>query len=195
LSNDPELLPVLDIGDHQDLAAGEFSAWLAATLSQGDAAVACGDCNACCKAAQFIHVTPQDQAALAHIPAELLFAAPGAPAGVKLLGYNEQGHCPMLVDDACSIYAHRPQACRVYDCRIFAAANIAAGDGARTAVSQTARRWRFSYADNAAQQAHAQVVQQAQRVLANRQDYPNSLVDNPTALALYAVRNAAASND
>ena len=32
----------------------------------------------------------------------------------------------MLVDDACSIYEHRPRACRTYDCRIFRRASARA---------------------------------------------------------------------
>ena len=36
------------------------------------------------------------------------------------MGYDERGHCPMLVDGDCSIYEHRPRTCRTYDCRVFA---------------------------------------------------------------------------
>ena len=50
------------------------------------------------------------------------------PKGNMLLGYDENGHCPMLIDDKCSIYEHRPITCRSYDCRIFPAAGIVAGD-------------------------------------------------------------------
>ena len=30
------------------------------------------------------------------------------------MGYDERGHCPMLVDGDCSIYDHRPRTCRMY---------------------------------------------------------------------------------
>ena len=95
----------------------------------GGSDVPCGTCTACCTSSQFVHIEPDERDALAHIPAELLFPAPGRPRGHVLLGYDERGHCPMLVDGACSIYAHRPRTCRTYDCRVFAAAGVDPGDG------------------------------------------------------------------
>jgi Fe-S-cluster containining protein len=82
---------------------------------------------------------------LAHIPAELLFPAPLRPRGHVLLGYDEHGHCPMLVDGSCSIYEHRPRTCRTYDCRVFAAADIEVDDVAQDAIARRARRWRFDH--------------------------------------------------
>jgi Fe-S-cluster containining protein len=90
-----------------------------------------------------VHIGPDETDTLAHIPRELLFPAPRLPRGHVVLGYDERGHCPMLVDDRCSIYAHRPNACRTYDCRVFAAAGIEMGDDDRP-VAQQARRWRFT---------------------------------------------------
>jgi uncharacterized protein len=132
-----------------DLPAGPFSAWLegvqAAIAGEADSDVPCGDCTACCTASQFVHVAPDEADALAHIPRELLFPAPGLPRGHQLMGYDERGHCPMLVDGACSIYEHRPRTCRVYDCRVFAAAGIdAEGDGG-VEIARRARRWRFDH--------------------------------------------------
>ena len=87
----------------------------------GDAesVVPCDGCTACCRSAQFVTIGPEESDTLAHVPPALLFPAPGASAGTLLLGYDERGHCPMLVDDRCSIYDHRPRACRTYDCRVF----------------------------------------------------------------------------
>lgn len=51
----------------------------------------------------------------------------------------------MLVNDACSIYAHRPRTCRSYDCRAFAAASVGPGAGPRAAVNERVWRWRFDY--------------------------------------------------
>jgi uncharacterized protein len=137
-----------------DLPAGEFSTWLvgvqAAIAGGADSAVPCGDCTGCCTASQFVHVGPDEADTLAHIPRELLFPAPGLPQGHQLMGYDERGHCPMLVDGACSIYEHRPRTCRVYDCRVFAAAGIdpevdrAAVDGG-IEIARRARRWVFDH--------------------------------------------------
>ncbi len=114
-----------------------------AALRQGrDADVPCGDCCACCSTAHFVHIGPDETDTLAHVPAALLFPAPGHPAGTVLMGYDERGHCPMLRDCLCSIYEHRPLTCRVYDCRAFAAAGI---DADRDGITRRARRWTFRY--------------------------------------------------
>ena len=59
----------------------------------------CGTCTACCTSSQFVHIGPDEVDTLAHIPAELLFPAPRMPKGHVLLGYDERGHCPMLIDE------------------------------------------------------------------------------------------------
>ena len=56
------------------------------------------------------------------------------------MGYDEHGHCPMLVEDRCSIYEHRPRTCRVYDCRVFPATGIAPD---RAAIAEQSERWVF----------------------------------------------------
>src|SRR6266508_6252442 len=95
------------------LPAGQFSSWLAGLQSalrgEADSEVPCDGCTACCTASQFIHIAPDETDTLAHIPPELLFPAPGLPTGHVLLGYDERGHCPMLIDNQCSIYEHRPR--------------------------------------------------------------------------------------
>lgn len=137
--------------DAAALPAGDFTTWLGmigpAIVSGAEADVPCGTCIACCTSAQFIHIEPDEADALAHIPHELLFPAPGRPPGHVLLGYDDHGHCPMLAEGECSIYAHRPRTCRTYDCRVFAATGIEAD---KPAIAATARRWRFSFSDDSA---------------------------------------------
>lgn len=138
---------------HEDadgpLAAGGFSTWLEgmrlALAGEADADVPCDGCTACCTSSQFVHIGPDEVDTLRHIPAALLFPGPRMPKGHVLLGYDERGHCPMLVDGACSIYEHRPRTCRTYDCRVFAAAGIDAGEDGKEAIARRARRWRFDY--------------------------------------------------
>ncbi len=147
----------------EDLAAGPFSLWLsgmqAALRGDADAVVPCGDCTACCTASQFVPIGPDETDTLSHIPPELLFPAPRLPRGHALLGYDERGHCPLLIDGRCSIYEHRPKTCRTYDCRIFAATGLAAdeGDSARAAVGRQASRWRFSFTDDSDRRRHSAV--------------------------------------
>jgi len=127
--------------------AGDFSAWLAATrralAHDADVDVACGTCTACCTSSYFIHVRPDEARTLARIPKELLFPAPGLPKGHQVMGYDARGHCPMLVDGACSIYEDRPQTCRTYDCRVFTATGLEPDD--KPLIRQRARSWRFDY--------------------------------------------------
>jgi Fe-S-cluster containining protein len=113
-----------------------------ALRSGGTTDVPCGDCRACCESAQFVHIAPDEVDTLAHLPAALCAPAPGLPAGHVVLGYDAQGRCPMLVDGACSIYTHRPRACRTYDCRVFAAAG--AEPEHTPLVVRRVRRWRFA---------------------------------------------------
>jgi Fe-S-cluster containining protein len=133
-----------------ELNAGGFSEWLEKTRagmeSPLDADVSCGTCVACCSSGQFVHVGPDEADALAHIPSALIFDEPHGPG--KLMGYDEQGRCPMLTDSGCSIYDHRPQTCRTYDCRIFEAAAVTAD---QPLIRERADRWRFDIADETEQ--------------------------------------------
>lgn len=150
-----------DADEDDTLDAGDFSAWLAdmraALRGERDSDVPCAGCTACCTASQFVHIGPDETDTLAHIPAELLFPAPRMPRGHVLLGYDERGHCPMLVDNRCSIYEHRPRTCRTYDCRVFPAAAVELDDEEKTAIAGRARRWRFTYPTPADRAAHAAV--------------------------------------
>jgi uncharacterized protein len=128
------------------LPAGRFSAWLRlarkSLRDDVEVDVPCGGCIACCASSHFVHVRPEETRALARIPLELLFPAPGLPEGNVVMGYDEHGRCPMLTDAGCSIYEDRPLTCRTYDCRVFAAAGIEADT---ELITERTRRWLFSY--------------------------------------------------
>src|SRR3954449_1100621 len=123
-----------------DLPAGRFSTWLAtmrAALADGTGSdVPCGGCTACCRASQFVLVGPDERDTLAHIPPELLFDAPLMPPGHVVLGYDHAGRCPLLGEAGCSIYEHRPRACRTYDCRVLPAAGDQPGHRGGPAARQ-----------------------------------------------------------
>ena len=158
--------------DDHDLPAGDFSSWLrgmeAAIRGAAAADVPCGGRTACCTSSQFVHIDPDETDTLAHIPAELLFPAPGRPRGHVLLGYDDRGHCPMLVDGRCSIYEHRPRTCRAYDCRIFAAVglDVDAEDPAKEPIARHARRWRFGFPTDEDRRRHSAVWTAARSVRA-----------------------------
>jgi Fe-S-cluster containining protein len=127
--------------------AGAFAEWAdgarRAQEGDGDADVPCHGCTACCRSSFFVHIGPDETAALRRIPRELLVRAPGLPAGYQVLGYDERGHCPMLVDDACSIYEDRPLTCRKFDCRVLSAAGLAPDGPGQEALAERVRRWQF----------------------------------------------------
>ena len=182
-----------DAGTLPDLPAGRFSSWLSRTRSaqqeKGTADVPCGECVACCTSSYFIHIGPSESRTLSRIPTELLFPAPGLASGNVLLGYDEGGRCPMLVDRACSIYEHRPQTCRGYDCRVFAAAGIEAGGSDKELIERRARRWRFSYPGKLDRSKHLAVQAAATFLRQHADSLPDGFVPgNPAQLAVLAIK-------
>lgn len=175
--------------DDRDLPAGDFSSWLSGMLAalrgEQSSDVPCGTCTACCTSSQFVHIAPDETDTLAHVPGELLFPAPRMPAGHVLLGYDEHGRCPMLGDGGCSIYEHRPRACRTYDCRVLTAAGVEPDD--KPLVAQRARRWRFAYPAPADRDRHA-AVRAAAAAIGERPDLlPGGVAASATQRAVLAV--------
>jgi Fe-S-cluster containining protein len=95
----------------------------------------------------------------------------------------------MLIDNQCSIYEHRPLTCRNYDCRIFPAAGIAAGDEGKAPITQRIRRWTFSCPTPRDRNQHA-AVQAAARFLRERANcFPAGVVPSDTTqLAILAIK-------
>lgn len=188
-SDDDQRIAVRAVAD--GVAAGAFGEWLDATLAALDGGgamdVPCGSCTACCRAAYFIHVAPDETAALAAIPAALLFPAPGLPDGHRVLGFDRNGHCPMLRPDGCSIYADRPRTCRRYDCRVFAATGIAP-EAERAEVGSRAAAWRFTCDDEAERRRFAAVRAAAKFLQSHAGLLPAGYVPaNATQLAALAI--------
>jgi len=97
--------------NHGDKPVGSAPTWLRSLqhgMRDGDVKVPCGDCNACCRAKFHVNVTEAE--------AKELDQAYRDDQG-WWLRKNADGSCVYLVDDRCSVYARRPRACRVYDCR------------------------------------------------------------------------------
>ena len=180
-----------DVSSDGPLPAGDFARWLDGTLAgwaEGrDADVPCDGCTACCTSAQFVHIEPDERATLDRVPDALKFAAPGRPRGHVVIGYDEHGRCPMLVDDGCSIYADRPRACRTYDCRVFAATGLEPDGPAKVELVARVRRWRFTYASARERAAHDELRARAR---ARRAAAASST--STTELALEAIEAHAA---
>jgi len=176
------------------LDAGAFSAWLArarkALLESSGSDVDCGDCRGCCRSSYFIHIRPDETGALGRIDPRLLFAAPTMPKGNVLMGYDRQGRCPLLLEGNCSIYPDRPHTCRRYDCRIFAATGLAAGDeDEKSEINERVRRWRFSYPTEQDRLEHDAVLAAADFIARHPECFPNGMVPTaPSHLALLAIK-------
>jgi len=156
--------------------AGFFGAWLtgarASLRGEGHGLeVPCGECVGCCTSSLFVHIAPDETETLAVIPARLLVRAPGRPRGHRLLGFAEDGSCPMLKQRACSIYARRPRTCRDYDCRMLAAAGLDAGDG-KDVITERVRAWAFSYESDAERRAHDAIRAAAAFIRDRRESFP-----------------------
>lgn len=123
-----------------------FGDWVRATIATLEkdvpADVPCGSCNACCRTFHQIHLRPGENRARRRLPREYLSSAPGLPPGYVLLGYTDDGACPMLVGGICTIYKDRPLVCRTYDCRMYAATGV---EPDREDIAAQVRRWRFAY--------------------------------------------------
>jgi hypothetical protein len=128
------------------------------------------------------------------------------------MGHDAAGRCPMLVPGGaavapggahdgpaataagaapatCRIYAHRPRTCRVYDCRVFAAAGLAAGGEERRAINERVERWRFTCDSPRARAEHAAVMATAAFIRDHAPLFPGGRVPaDPAQLALLALK-------
>jgi hypothetical protein len=98
------------------------------------------------------------------------------PRGHVLLGYDDQGRCPMLVDNRCSVYEHRPRTCRTYDCRIFPAAGLHLDGADKAQIGRRARRWQFDHPS-----VTDQVEHDAVRAAAAYLEGHGELLEDPSA--------------
>ena len=174
------------------IEAGPFSVWLRearSALRNGTGTdVPCGDCNACCRSAYFIHIQPGETRTLEALGKEALIDAPGLPTGHKLMGHGKDGACPQLVENRCAVYADRPQTCRNYDCRVFAAAGIYESDD-KPRINERVGQWRFEYPAAQDEQEHAAVRAAAKFIAENASLFPGGKIPStPSQLATLAMK-------
>lgn len=175
------------------ISAGGFSAWLrqarkALALGLGTD-VDCGDCAACCSSSYFIHVKPEEAKALGAEAQGAMVPAPGMPKGHKVLPYDKRGICPMLKPSGCTVYAKRPQTCRSYDCRIFAAAGITAGGHDKAGINARVEKWVFAYPSERDREEHAAVLAAAGFIRDKAASFPGGRTPgDPSQLAVLALK-------
>jgi Fe-S-cluster containining protein len=182
------------ISSKKPIPAGDFSSWLCqardSLLGNEGMEVACEACVGCCSSSYFIHISPEEKETIRRIPANVIFAAPGQPKGHLLMGYDRDGLCPMLKGTNCAIYEHRPQTCRDYDCRVFAAAGIAAGGDEKAVINERVERWLFSYPTKLDCNEHQAVKAAAKFIREHACHFPGGRVpDNPSQLAVLAIKS------
>lgn len=174
------------------LAAGSFGAWLEemrlALRTDRGTNVPCGDCRGCCVSSYHIPIRVQDRAARARVPPQWLVHA----SGRVMMGYRDNGLCPMLQEGNCSIYEYRPQSCRDYDCRIFAAAGIAAGGDDKHVINTRVAEWEFSYESDEARRMHDAVRAAARFIMTKGASFPGGRAPTaPTGIAVLALKSYA----
>lgn len=178
--NEPEAAP---------LPAGDFSAWLRdmrrSLAGEGGMDVACGSCRGCCTSSYFVKVRAHETEALATIGESNL--EPG-PAGSRLMGFHANGHCLMFRGGNCAIYPSRPETCRSYDCRVYAAAEMSAGEG-KTEINQRVARWRFSFPASRDRAEQGAVAAAARYLRQHPVRFPGGHVPSrPSEIAVLAVK-------
>jgi uncharacterized protein len=177
----------------EPVPAGGFSAWLRAMRASlaGNVGmdVACGECRGCCTSSYFIKVRAHEKEALERIGADNLRPVPGATNGSMLMGFDEQGHCFMFANGNCSIYSHRPETCRTYDCRVFTAAGMNAGDG-KTEINERISRWRFEYPTELDRAEHRAVTAAANFIRQHPIRFAGGRIPSrPSEIAVLAVKS------
>jgi Fe-S-cluster containining protein len=180
-------------GPPGSVPAGEFGAWLAAARASLKGAagteVPCGECVGCCVSSYHIALRATDGVALRRAPAQFLRNAAQEGDALAWLGYRADGRCPMLAERGCTIYADRPQTCRDYDCRVFAAAGTLAGGEQRAVINARVQSWEFSYADEAARAAHRAVSAAAGFIREHAALWPPGWAPTgPTGIAVLALK-------
>ena len=182
--------PVPDPDEGVD--AGGFGDWLRDTAAMlrgtGGADVACGSCVGCCVSSYYIWLRPEDRVAFDEVPEQFLLQGRDQPQGHHLMGYHDDGRCPMLTPAGCRIYADRPQTCRDYDCRIFAAAGIDAGGDEKRVINARIRAWRFRYASETERLRHAAIQAAAAFIRGQPQAFAGGVPTAPTGVAVLALK-------
>lgn len=182
----------LNSDEQNCLKAGKFSRWLdefiKAMKGEKSIKVPCGHCVACCTPSNFIHIRPTDKDTLKCIPSQVLFPAPGLPKGHFLLGYNDDGQCPMFRGGKCSIYENRPEICRQYDCRVYSATGIPL-DNIKSDIARQVKRWEFDISSSFDLEKHKAVRMAAEFLQKYNQRFPARYILKTNAqLAIFAIR-------
>jgi hypothetical protein len=105
------------------------------------------------------------------------------------MGFDAQGHCFMFANGGCSIYSHRPETCRTYDCRVFTAAGMKAGPD-KSVINERIASWRFEYSSPRDHEEHGAVTAAANFIRQHPVRFPGGHVPSrPSEIAVLAVKS------
>jgi Fe-S-cluster containining protein len=156
--------------------AGHFAAWVESMKrvlrNEAEADVPCDGCTGCCISSYAIALRPSDAVALAQVPARHLRLP--IDGGLAFMGYRDDGTCPMLEGNSCTIYRDRPRTCRDYDCRIYAATGLAP-DGDRPVIQSRVAEWQFEYCSHDERGQHQAMVRAARFIQDHAALFPAAL--------------------
>ncbi len=181
------------MNDSLHIGAGDFDLWLNDILlsfkSSKAVDVPCGDCRGCCSAGRFIHVIPSDRAALSVIPKQFLQIAPGMQSGHAVMGYLENGLCPMLKEGNCGIYLDRPSTCRSFDCRVLAAADLRIEGKWNARINERVEVWKFSFSTPESEAKFKAIKRAAHFIKHNAAAFPGGRAPSePLTVAVLAIK-------
>ncbi len=173
--------------------AGDFDAWLQSILvsfkTGAGIDVPCGECRGCCSAGRFVHLLPSDRPAHSAIPKHLLFSAPGMPKGHAVMGYLDDGVCPMLKVGNCSIYSSRPSTCRTFDCRVLAATGLFMEGKWNERINERVQAWQFTFSSEDGRRRHKALRDTVTFIQQHAAAFPSCRVPTQTtALAVLAIK-------
>jgi Fe-S-cluster containining protein len=110
--------------------------------------------------------------ALAEVPARHLRLP--VNGGLAFMGYRDDGTCPMLISGRCTIYRDRPQTCRDYDCRIYAATGLQP-DGDRPMIQSRVLEWHFEFRSDAEREQREAMARAARFIVRHASLFPVAL--------------------
>lgn len=173
------------------IEAGSFGVWLqqmiASLRGKGGTDVPCGECVGCCISGYPVPLRSTDALEDVVPHEQVLVMSPSA----KMLLALPDGTCPMLKNRQCSIYERRPETCRDYDCRIFAAAGIDAGGPERKVINERVRAWRFTYETPQELRVHDAIKAAATFIRQNGAAFAGGAPTAATGSAVLAVKSFA----
>jgi hypothetical protein len=78
----------------------------------------------------------------------------------------------MLVNDKCSIYEHRAQTCRSYDCRVFTATGVPVDEKTQAEIGRRVQQWVFRYESDDSREEHRTLNEAAAFLRHNKDLFP-----------------------